>query len=296
MPNINNIDSPICVGGSGRSGTSWVMDMLGAKSDVQYVLENSLVYSLYRELNSSWWSEIFRQIECNSSGVIQQAKTIEFIRDSMCRLFPSSLQHWLLKIIWGVSRTWGVPLAVWVELFPNARYVHCVRDPRDTITSIMDYLGNYSNASNQASAEHQFLRGHLDMLELESMGVSCLKVKLETIKDAPEAVYEQLCQFCALSPEGPAIRILRKKSAARENKTESPLLSKREIRWKDLSKETVELSAKLGYFVDCDPETLKPLLRESIPDAQSLQEKLATLATENTELKKRISSLSKPSP
>lgn len=272
------------------------MDILGAKSDVQYVIENSIVYSIYRELNSSWWSEIFRKIECDSSEKIQQAKTKEFIRESMCRLFPSDLQHWALKIIWGVYRTWGVPLTAWIELFPTARYVHCVRDPRETIMSIMDYLGNYSNAHNQTAAEHQFLRGHLDMVELKSLGVPYQIIKLEEIRDTPKVAYEKLCKFCGLSAESPSFQVLQKKSAARTNKSASPVLHKQEIRWKDLSKETVELSAKLGYLPDCDPETLNPLLGEPIQDIQTLQGRIATLATENTELKKLIFSLSKPSP
>lgn len=268
------------------------MDLLGARSDVQYVLENSLAYTLYRELNSSWWSEIFRQIECDSSANIQQAKTIEFIRSSVCGLFPSDLKHWLLKIIWGVHRTWGVPLGVWVNLFPNARYIHCVRDPRETIMSIMDYLSNYSNASNQNSAEHQFVRGHLDMLELKSMGVPYLMVKLEEIKDAPEAVYNKLCSFCGFSAESPAAQTLRKKSAARKKKLNLSCFAKPRIDWQNLSKETAELSARIGYLPDCDPRHLKPLLEESVPSIESLQEKIAMLATENEELKKRVSSLS----
>jgi hypothetical protein len=294
MPNINNIDCPICIGGSGRSVTSWVLDILGAKRDVQYVLENSLVYSLYRELNSSWWSEIFRQIECGSSKNEQQAKTIEFIRDSVCRLFPSDLKHWVLKIIWGVWRTWGVPLSVWVELFPHARYIHCVRDPRQTIESITTYLGNYSNSASQTSAEHQFLRGHRDMLELKSMGVPYIVVKLEEIKDAPEEVFEKLCSFCGLSSEKPDIRIMRNKSAASRNPLQLRSLSGRSLSWLNLSKETAELSAQLGYIPDCDLDKLKPLQAEPSPAIESLQEKIATLATENTELKKRIASLSTP--
>jgi hypothetical protein len=294
MPNINNIDSPICDGGSGRSGTSWVLDILGAKRDVQYVLENSLVYSLYRELSSSWWSEMFRQIECHSSKNKQQAKTIALIRDSVCRLFPSDLQHWVLKIIWGVCRTWGVPLTVWVELFPNARYIHCVRDPRETIKSIVNYLGDYSNAASQISAEHQFLRGHLDMLELKSMGVPYIVVKLEAIKEEPEMVFETLCSFCGLSSEVPEARILRNKSAAIQKKLKPFLFFNQKLSWLHLSKETAELSAQIGYVPDCDLDRLNPLQEELHPSIESLQEKIATLATENIMLRKRVASLSTP--
>jgi hypothetical protein len=289
MPNSCNITAPILIGGAGRSGTTWVLDALSHHSDMQYVPENSLAYTIHREVCRSWWSEIFLEYCCNGSKEIQTQKTIDLVRAALCELFPSDKKRWALKIIWGVESTWGVPIAVWRAIFPEALYIHCCRDPRSTIPSILDYLGSYGNIKGIPSAELQFQRGHIDMFALQEMGLPYLLLKQENIAKEPEVSWEKICEFCQLPAVSIPAHELQKPRATKRTHPRPP------IDWNELSSKTVEIARKLGYTVPAEhnPPFDTPVPGESNLSIQELQQRIGVLSTENLELKKKLRHLEK---
>jgi hypothetical protein len=289
MPNCTNIESPILIGGAGRSGTTWVVENLGRHPEVQELVETGLAYGIYREAYKTWWTERFLVHECDGDEAMRESRTIGAIQQSLMTMFPSGQDRWAMKIIWGVESTWGVPLAFWRQCFPGARYIHCTRSPLTAIPSMRGYLGKFSNMDTVASCENAFIRGNRDMLELESQGVPCFRLRLEDVALDPLAAWRDLCHFCLL-PEAdiPAVEI-RQPRASRSDvaHTESNEL----LRWEDLSSTTLAMARRLGYEVpaDCPGKQEAPAPRQ--PTVGDLTAKAAQLAAENNELRRQLTKL-----
>lgn len=289
MPNPDNTASPILVGGAGRSGTTWVLKVLGLHPDVQKVHENSLAYTVYREICASWWAQEFCREHCDGDPQRHEGVAMEAMREALCGVFPSSRARWVMKVIWGVESTWGVPLRVWAGTFPGARYIHCVRNPLDTLASMMAHLGKFSNMQSLAAAEQSYLRGHRDMLELAKLGFPCLRLRLEDVAMSAEAAWGSIGEFCNLTPFPIAHEELGRREAARvESEAMSAATEAPRLQWTDLSEATLEMARALGYQVpaDCQGRAEAPELPEST--LAQLHEQIACLANENLTLREEL--------
>ena len=289
MPNEMNILRPILIGGPGRSGTTWVQEMLSQDPSVQAVIENSLAYTTYQQLCASWWSEIFRNVECGGDNEVQSKKAAEVIRTMLCDLFPSQRPHWCMKIIWGVESTLGVPLDFWRRLFPQARYVHCTRNPLTCIPSILRYLGNYPGLSTAGEAEASMNRGHRDMLKLKASGVPYIKIPLEEVTREPAQILRELQAFCGLEALQVPEETVRSRPAASQPDTDGSRVPTGDgLRWSDLTQATAELAAEIGYEIPAGITFRETNDAQQAPNRQELQSRVEQLATENNELKIKL--------
>ena len=159
MPNSENIKSPALVIGAGRTASSYVLDRLHhARRDFQNIIENDIYKDLYEALRRRWWcAENWRHVGEEEEV---ERRIIETIRGAFITLFPSERPHWVMKCIWEAHDE-----ALLDELFPRARYLHLVRDPRTCIASMMERIGldfveaceKYSKTSMSAAvAESRF--------------------------------------------------------------------------------------------------------------------------------------------
>jgi hypothetical protein len=286
MPNLDNIESPILIGGAGRSGTTWVVDNLGRHPQVQGLVETGLAYGIYREVYQTWWTERFLLRECAGDEAKRESRTIEAIHQSLTAMFPSRRERWAMKIIWGVESTWGVPLAFWRKCFPGARYIHCTRNPLAAIPSMRGYLGKFSNMDTITACESAFIKGNRDMLELASQGVPCFRLRLEDVAHDPLAVWAELCRFCCL-PEAdlPAAEISQPRNA-RSNVAEAA--PEEPLTWGGLSSATLAMARQLGYEVPEDCQGKQEAPAPSQPSVEELTTKTAQLADENIELRRQL--------
>jgi hypothetical protein len=294
MPNEFNVTKPLLIGGAGRSGTTWVLEWLSKVPTLQPVIENSLAYVTYQQLCSSWWSEIFQKVECSEQKEIQWEKAVKAIRGMLCEVFPSRQTHWAMKIIWGVESTWGVPLEFWQKLFPDARYIHCTRDPLTCIPSIVRYLGDYSGCRTIPEAEQSFIRGNRDMLKLKAAGVPYLALPLEEIAQDPGLAFRSLLAFCGLEGFHANQQMLEIPIAAGFKHSENRKAEGgAKLRWSDLTERAAEIARDLGYNVP--PDTVfrwDEAHQVTASDEFTLLSRIEALATENNELRIKLNELS----
>lgn len=286
MPNPDNIESPILIGGAGRSGTTWVSTNLGRHPEVQELVETGLAYSIYREVHRTWWADRFLRVECGGDKAERDSRTIGAVHQSLMAMFPSGQKRWAMKIIWGVESTWGVPLTFWRKCFPGARYIHCTRSPLKAVPSMQGHLGKFSNMSTIASCEQAFVKGHRDMLALQEQGVPYFRLRLEDVASDPVASWKSLCDFCRLPDWTIQEADLRQPQAASSdyaNATPHAALA-----WSDLSGATLAMARRLDYEV---PEGC--VGRSEVPEVENataaeLARKVAKLAAENIEMRKKF--------
>jgi sulfotransferase family protein len=137
-------EGPIFIGGHGRSGTTWVYDVLCAHEEVGGVFESQLFYP--RVMGG-----VFARVEWNSDFVADRAHTfgrgfglhqmisreqlVEDIRELAGRWMARALQpndrYLVEKTPAHLER-----MDLIAEVFPDARFVHVIRDGRDVALSM----------------------------------------------------------------------------------------------------------------------------------------------------------------
>jgi hypothetical protein len=284
MPNTHTVTSPILIIGPGRSGTTWLVKMLGQHPDVQALPEHGLVSSVYGEVFNSWWSRPFLQVNCRSDTGVQEQCALNAVRAVMCGMFPSDRSHWVMKIIWGATPIWGLPLSFLKHAFPEARYLHMVRSPVTNLPSMLEYLGDRPLFKTLESAERIYIDAHREGLAIRDSGVPYLKVHQEQIRSAPEKIWEELVTFCGLRPLELPASTLNEEILSSSSTRGQVKAGRQGIPWSKLSGETFELCQKLGYETPSDVKPKKVTPQKSLPQEDELLRQVGRLSTEKAYL------------
>lgn len=289
MPNKGNANAPIFIAGSGRSGTTWIMKILESHPDVQAVIENSLACTVYHQFCTSWWARAFLNDVCSDNEARQKSEAARIMRETLCVAFPSDRPRWVMKTIWGVQSTWGVPLDVWCAAFPAARLIHCIRDPRTAIPSMFDFLGNYPHLKTLAACEESFRAGHEDTLELAAAGVPCLRFRLEDAAADPVRAWRNLCSFCGLREADAPREVLGSRMNTRDERPGDRPPSTPPLAWDALRPRTLELAREFGYAVPagCAGRAADPPAPPA-PSIAELEQRISDLAGENSRLRSQL--------
>ncbi len=184
MPNSTNVRRPVLVVGAGRTGSSYVLDRLQfGRDDFQNIIENEVYRDLHRDLTERWWCRENWRYVCPEDEV--ERRVIEAIRQSFVVLFPSVRAHWVMKCIWGDH-----DVALLNALFPEARYVHLVRDPRTNVASMMERIGWSFERGCQMYVESNRLA-----LRFARLVGRYLRVHQEDFVDRRDATWQQVLEF-----------------------------------------------------------------------------------------------------
>jgi hypothetical protein len=184
MPNSTNVRRPVLVVGAGRTASSYVLDRLQfGRDDFQNIIENEIYRDLYRDLRERWWSrENWRHV-CPEDEV--ERRVIEAIRQSFVVLFPSERSHWVMKCIWDDHDA-----ALLHALFPEARYVHLVRDPRTNVASMMERIDWSCERGCQ-----MYVKSNRMGLRFERFKGRYLRVRQEDFVDRRDETWRRLLEF-----------------------------------------------------------------------------------------------------
>jgi hypothetical protein len=283
MPNAKNVDSPIVMIGAGRSGTSWLMDMMFRHPDVDVVVDNTLLGAIYRDAYNSWWTPAFHRVHCAKSAETQQQRVAEAIRAAFCVMFPGERPAWVTKAIWdGTKPSFGaVPNGFRIAAFPRARYLHFCRSPLTCIPSIHEYFAEQGQLDTIAQCEEAYCSAHRDAFRIRDAGVPYLKVTQEGIREKPSAAWREICQFAGIR----AIEIDEAALSGEVNASESmrgKVHGGREpLQWSELGAGTHAMARELGYEI---PDGAAPRPETEAqgetgprePDAQATIERLVS--------------------
>jgi hypothetical protein len=195
-----NRPTPLFIVGSGRSGTTICAALLNQLPGVFIAKETGFIGSTQRELVLNSDRDDFAGMipEINSflaHNDWQARASVEGLRE-FCGQFQLSGAQGLLHYIWQLEsgRRWdelavvgdNTPLYVMaipalLRLFPDARFIHMVRDPRDVVCSMLKMRFGACEAMTAALEWHQ------------SLGCWLLAERLIPAAQRIECRYEDLC-------------------------------------------------------------------------------------------------------
>lgn len=208
---------PVFIGGSGRSGTTMLGSMLGAHPAYVAVPESQFKTAVLAAADPSGTVDVARAVEqIRADGRFRRLWGLD-IAGLEERLGPRAPAR---TVIEGVVRAWGAANGklepeVWIDqspsnvrfartladAFPDARFVHLVRDGRAVAASIlkMDW-----GPTTPAAAARFWLVNLAFGLALESahgLAEVTTRAHYERVVAEPEAALRELCAFLELAYE-----------------------------------------------------------------------------------------------
>lgn len=237
--------------GAGRSGTSWLMDMMFRHPDVDVVVDNTLLGAIYRDAYNSWWTPAFLRVHCGKSPERQRTRVAEAIRDAFCAMFPGEREAWVTKAIWDQTKpSFGsVPDDFRVAVFPEARYLHFCRSPLTCIPSIHEYFAEQGQLDTIAQCEEAYCAAHRDALRLRAAGVPCLQVRQEDIRSAPAAAWREICEFSGIRAAEIDAASLSGEVNVSDSMRGRVQGGRPPLQWSELGADTHAVARELGYEV-----------------------------------------------
>lgn len=138
MKSHQNVE-PIIIGGCGRSGTTLMRVMLDSHPDVCCGPESDLFDPKFRQLNEvsdELWSKLAWKFDIDINEIRRILKR-SFTHGEFVKLFFLEYVARTGKRRWAEKTPRNVHMLDYVfETFPNAKFIHVVRDGRDVVCSL----------------------------------------------------------------------------------------------------------------------------------------------------------------
>lgn len=292
MPNAQNADRPIIMIGAGRSGTSWLMDMMFRHPDVDVVVDNTLLGAIYRDAYNSWWTPAFLRVHCAKSPEKQQNRVAAAIRAAFCAMFPGERSAWVTKAIWDGTKPsfGGVPNDFRISVFPQARYLHFCRNPLTCIPSIHEYFAEQGQLDTLAQCEEAYCSAHRDALRVRDAGVPYLKVKQEEIREQPAAVWRGICEFAGIRAIELDAAALSGEVNASQSMRGQVHSGRKPLEWSELGSDSHDIARELGYEIPAGVSPLKEMpSSDAIARDADIQATIERLVSEKKFLENELS-------
>ena len=217
----SSADSPIFIVGTSRSGTSLLSRMLDAHSEIAILPETWCYVVLDRlgclaDFTNPWQTSLFfnevwrnvkpfrdpaaRIVAGEASKQPRYVGPTVRVLENLGRAYAEERQ----AKIWG-EKTPGH--ALWLpqirDLFPSARVLFMVRDPRDVVVSYDDRWNNAGRDTDYLIGTAALLKFYLvHLLHHPAYPAEQIRwVKYESLAAGPEAELEQICRFLGVDFE-----------------------------------------------------------------------------------------------
>ncbi|MGK0302440.1 MAG: hypothetical protein ACI89X_003324 [Planctomycetota bacterium] len=238
VPNLANIQSPLLVVGCGRTASTYVQQRLQyGQGSFQSVIENDVYRDVWSALTDRWWTPNLQHVAAPKQC---RVAVIDATRQALLTMFPSDRPHWVMKMIWSNHDPDVVR-----QLFPNARFLHMVRDPRTNIPSMMERL-----QFGQRHAETAYIEANECALQFEQFGDRYLRVRQEDFVLRREVTWSRLCAFVN-EPKTDACWNREVNPSASTKGSVVSMRSDSRLRWHKLRKATRACAERLGYAQEC---------------------------------------------
>jgi Sulfotransferase family len=152
-------DRMIEVLGTVRSGTTWLVELLGAHPDVGTTPGESWIFNSLRDL----WGNVHSSDD-GPSAYMDRGEIVAAMRRFCDGLFAGAAARQAPGTSWFVEKTPGhsrrIPLMA--AVYPDGWYIHIIRDGRDVVRSLTSTSWGYDNPGDAATAWVSSVRDTLD--------------------------------------------------------------------------------------------------------------------------------------
>ncbi|MFP4228868.1 MAG: sulfotransferase family protein [Salinivenus sp.] len=284
--------APIFIVGANRSGTTLLRLLLNAHSEIAIPDEINYFYGFTgAELSYENWatpalspseyaSLVDRFLATNKAVVPDLDFTLvrEEILDGphdLRRPYQVLLEQWARlrgKSRWGEKTPGNIYHAnILIEMFPDARFIHVVRDPRGGVASMqrVSFFGN--DVAFNALNRHKIMTHGRDWLAQAVPVPQRIEVRYEDLVADPQSTLQSICDFIE-APYEPSMlrfhqdadRFMVNEAAASYNQTATqPISTEMIAKWrKQLTDEEIAIIERI-----CRAEMIEfdyPLLRPSL--------------------------------
>ncbi len=148
MQSSTEREDPIFITGVYRSGTTLISRVLGAHPELditydsvnyfRFILKKGIKASKYRDIVSSTVKRLQRrhEISLDSAGILEEV-------ESATEITHKEIYRAIMKSFFGYTgKRWGeksllewTNISTFLEMFPQGRAIHIIRDPRDVLIS-----------------------------------------------------------------------------------------------------------------------------------------------------------------
>jgi len=209
---------PIFIIGAARSGTTWVYDIFNAHPLVAGVFESWLftprdgVGSLFSEAH---WPPNYSGL----SRTLSREELIPLVRNFVENVMSFAIEddH---RFLVEKSPSHLYQMALILDIFPKARFIHVVRDGRDVAVSVLAAAQSWvpgwkttfgRNVASSAKAWHDAVRRV--RRQSETLGEEhVLEVRYEALKEHPIQTYREMFDFCSIPYQDADLETILKKT------------------------------------------------------------------------------------
>jgi len=226
-------DRPVFIIGMPRSGTSLMEQILSSHPLVTAAGELTNITHLAQSLPVTHNSDIYyadclknsntQQLNQLAEAYLQHLHSLDpdarYITDKM----PSNFMH----------------LGLIQQLFPDARVIHCMRDPIDTCLScyFQDFSGSHPWIYDLRDTANVYLEYQRLMQHWKSvLNIPILDIQYEELVSNQEAMSKQIIEFCKLDWNDACLQFHKNKRFAKTasyNQVRQPMYNKSVARWKN---------------------------------------------------------------
>ncbi len=265
--------------GRGRSGTSLLQTILNTHPQISVAPEAQFIMFLRRRYqNAEWdnskiktfardlWLEERLENWHLKPGNLEQQFLKHNENTSFARLckevyyqYGLSKQKKDLKIVGDKNPHYALYLKHLITLYPNAKFVHIVRDPRDTVLS---YKGVNFDANHTSTLAHRWNIYNKAILKYSRiMPEKFHFLRFEDLLTNSEDALIKLCKFLGVEYDSEMLNFYKKEQdweAAFRKNLKNPLDPKKAFRWKrDMEEAKIQyasaiagkMASKFGYEV-----------------------------------------------
>jgi len=234
-------ERPVFIVGMPRSGTSLAEQILASHPQVYGAGELNDIVDLVRSLPATLYphSMVSADQEMIDGLARQYLERIDEIDRNVLRVIDKMPQNFF-------------HLGLIALLFPNARVIHCKRDPRDTCISIYFQRFNLSHTyANDLASLGRFYREYLRIMAhwRAALPIPMLEVAYEEVVTDQERVSREMVEFCGLPWDDRCLQFHKTKRAvatASYDQVRQPIYKQSVGRWRNYERHLGPLFEALG--------------------------------------------------